>query len=315
FNDDLPYDRFVIEQLAADKLVNGNADAKALTALGFLTLGGRFMNNVHDIMDDRIDVVTRGLMGLTVGCARCHDHKFDPVSQADYYGLYGVFASCTDPEVPPLFETPPESPAYQSFKKELDVREKKLHDFIKAQYDSVIASAKTRAGEYLMAVHAQGDQPKQDDFMLLSDGPDINPTMIKRWRAQLERSRRGHNPVLAPWHAFAALPEKEFAAGAHALADRWLSHPDGTKPINPIIAWPFASKPPATLADAAKRYGEILSDAERLWQEARKANPSLAALPDPAMEQLRQVFYSSGAAPNGTMGQLDALGRFPDRPP
>src|SRR5262249_10803748 len=76
-NEDRPYDRFIIEQLAADRLVAaGQADRRALTAMGFLTLGGRFMSNVHDILDDRIDVVARGLLGLTVTCARCHDHKF-----------------------------------------------------------------------------------------------------------------------------------------------------------------------------------------------------------------------------------------------
>src|SRR2546430_1558300 len=81
FNEDKPYDRFVVEQLAADKLPLGD-DKTPLAAMGFLTLGRRFLNNPHDIIDDRIDVVTRGLMGLTVTCARCHDHKFDPIPLA-----------------------------------------------------------------------------------------------------------------------------------------------------------------------------------------------------------------------------------------
>ena len=59
--------------------------------MGFLTLGRRFLNNIHDITDDRIDVVTRGMLGLTVACARCHDHKYDPIPTKDYYGLYGDF--------------------------------------------------------------------------------------------------------------------------------------------------------------------------------------------------------------------------------
>ncbi|MFQ3593208.1 MAG: DUF1549 domain-containing protein, partial [Gemmataceae bacterium] len=75
FNEDRPYDRFVIEQLAADKLDLGE-DKRPLAAMGFLTLGRRFLNNIHDIIDDRIDVMTRGLLGLTVSCARCHDHKY-----------------------------------------------------------------------------------------------------------------------------------------------------------------------------------------------------------------------------------------------
>jgi hypothetical protein len=93
-NDDLPFDRFLVAQLAADQL----GAPELLPAMGFLTLGRRFINNQHDIIDDRIDVVTRGLMGLTVTCARCHDHKYDPVPTADYYSLYGVFASCREPK-------------------------------------------------------------------------------------------------------------------------------------------------------------------------------------------------------------------------
>ncbi|MCH5377292.1 MAG: PSD1 and planctomycete cytochrome C domain-containing protein, partial [Planctomycetes bacterium] len=93
-NEDMPYDRFVVAQLAADHL----DDPSARPATGFLTLGRRFINNQHDIIDDRIDVVTRGLMGLTVACARCHDHKYDPITMSDYYALYGVFASSREPK-------------------------------------------------------------------------------------------------------------------------------------------------------------------------------------------------------------------------
>ncbi len=91
-NDDMPYDRFLKLQLAADRIIQDD-DRASLAALGFLTLGRRFINNKHDIIDDRIDVVFRGTMGLTVGCARCHDHKYDPLSTADYYAIYGVFQS------------------------------------------------------------------------------------------------------------------------------------------------------------------------------------------------------------------------------
>ncbi len=96
FNEDLRYDRFLIEQIAADRLPAEDG-RKPLAALGFLTLGARFMGNVHDVIDDRIDVVCRGLMSLTVTCARCHDHKFDPIPAQDYYSLYGVLASAREP--------------------------------------------------------------------------------------------------------------------------------------------------------------------------------------------------------------------------
>ncbi len=94
-NADMPFDEFVKYQLAADQLVEGD-DRSPLAALGYLTLGRRFINNTHDIIDDRIDVVFRGIMGLTVGCSRCHDHKYDPLSTRDYYGMYGMFVSCDE---------------------------------------------------------------------------------------------------------------------------------------------------------------------------------------------------------------------------
>lgn len=96
FNRDLPYDRFLALQLAADKLEGTNSPN--LAALGFLGLGPKYYNrNRLDVMsdewEDRVDTVCRTMLGLTVACARCHDHKFDPISTRDYYALAGVFAS------------------------------------------------------------------------------------------------------------------------------------------------------------------------------------------------------------------------------
>jgi cytochrome c553 len=95
FNDDMPIDEFLIHQIAVDRILENEAGDK-LSATGFLTLGRRFLNNKHDIIDDRLDVITRGMMGLTVTCARCHDHKYDPIPAADYYSLYGVLASTNE---------------------------------------------------------------------------------------------------------------------------------------------------------------------------------------------------------------------------
>ena len=74
--------------------------------MGFLTVGRRFLLDQNEIIDDRIDVVCRGFLGLTVTCARCHDHKFDPIPTEDYYSLYGVFASTVEPAELPLLADP-----------------------------------------------------------------------------------------------------------------------------------------------------------------------------------------------------------------
>ena len=99
-NSDLPYDQFVTQQLAGDMLVDSHGP-HATTATGFLALGMIYQDDgatpegiavaKAETTDDRVDAVTRGLLGLTVSCARCHDHKFDPIPTEDYYSLAGVF--------------------------------------------------------------------------------------------------------------------------------------------------------------------------------------------------------------------------------
>jgi hypothetical protein len=108
-NTDMPYDKFVRAQIAAD-LIDGPTAKEDLPALGFFATGPVYYgdNKMFDQYDDRIDTLSRGFLGLTVACARCHDHKFDPISQKDYYGLAGIFASTSYIEVP---YTPPSSGA------------------------------------------------------------------------------------------------------------------------------------------------------------------------------------------------------------
>jgi hypothetical protein len=101
FNADVPFDRFIQEQVAGDLLeTKDKAERDRLaTATGFLALGVKDVNQRFkvrfqmDNVDEQIDVVTRGVLGLTVSCARCHDHKFDPIPTKDYYALAGIFTS------------------------------------------------------------------------------------------------------------------------------------------------------------------------------------------------------------------------------
>jgi cytochrome c553 len=100
FNADKPYDEFLREQIAGDILAAGGARdkfAERLTATGFIAISRRFgfdpQNYQHLTIQDTIDTIGQSMLGLTIGCARCHDHKFDPISSRDYYALYGIFAS------------------------------------------------------------------------------------------------------------------------------------------------------------------------------------------------------------------------------
>jgi hypothetical protein len=318
FNRDLPYDQFIRQQLAADRLPLGN-DRRPLRALGFLTAGGRFMNNTHDILDDRIDVVTRGLLGLTVTCARCHDHKFDPIAMKDYYALYGMFAASVEPAVRPLFDPPPNTEGYRKFEQELEKREQKLQDFLRGKHRDLVASAKLRVAEYMLAVHALHGKPSTGEFMLIADGNDLNPSMIVRWQAYLERTGKSPHPVFALWHALAALPEQSFAVEARDLVAKLSGHSDPAQPVNALLLRAFVDKPPQTLVEAAQRYGDVLNGVEKHWQETLKhaagdKQPPRTALPDAAEEQLRQVFHGPDAAANLAYGVFNDLELLPDRP-
>ncbi len=130
-NQDRPYDRFIKEQLAADTLADPN-EKSALAAMGYLTVGRRFLNNGPDIIDDRIDVVTRGMLGLTVTCARCHDHKYDPVSTEDYYALYGVFNSSLEPDERPLIGESDSAEEFAGYQRAIALKDKAIDQFIAA---------------------------------------------------------------------------------------------------------------------------------------------------------------------------------------
>jgi hypothetical protein len=99
FNKDKPYNRFVQEQIAGDLLPASTDEqwAEHLVATGFLALGPKALNEQNgrqfelDVIDEQIDVTTRVMLGVSVACARCHDHKFDPIPQTDYYALSGIF--------------------------------------------------------------------------------------------------------------------------------------------------------------------------------------------------------------------------------
>lgn len=121
FNQDLSYARFVELQIAADLMVD-RPDHPDLAALGFITVGPR--SGHEETIDDRVDVVTRGFMASTVSCARCHDHKFDPITTQDYYSLYSIFDNATEPEQKPVVGTPGNEAALKAYQAEADKLEK-----------------------------------------------------------------------------------------------------------------------------------------------------------------------------------------------
>jgi len=154
FNEDLPYDQFLIRQIAADKAIDATKEPQELAAMGFLTLGRRFLNAEPDIIDDRIDVVFRGTQGLTVGCARCHDHKFDPIPTADYYSLYGVFASSMEPAEKPIIGSRDEMLINAEYTAQLAKKEQNLASFRRTH---PAAAGPAKSSPYLKLLRRYGE--------------------------------------------------------------------------------------------------------------------------------------------------------------
>jgi len=239
FNEDKPYDQFIKEQLAADQLGLPAGDVN-LAGLGFLTVGHRFLNKRPEIVDDRIDVVTRGLMGMTMACARCHNHKLEPIEMTDYYALYGVFINSVEPQELPLIGDPADSPFYDEFKKELSAREAKRDQFVQEQEQAVLAELRVRLGEYLVAVVKKNDSlttepnPDAKKRVLKANEPKtakakskdetkkqpLRPLVVDLWQTYIKRLSEKPNPVFSPWVEFEAFPREE--AGFATRLEEWL---------------------------------------------------------------------------------------------
>jgi hypothetical protein len=301
FNDDMPYDRFLALQIAADRFITPTNKAD-LAAMGFLTVGRRFLGVMHDIIDDRIDVLGRATMGLTISCARCHDHKFDPIPTRDYYSLYGVFNSCNE-ETVPIVDHPSATYAYKAYEKELNARVAKLNNTFQAKRNEFSDRLRGKAAEYLLAVLDVAKLPTEEFYTI--DGPDdLNPMIVRQWEAYFYKVRRDSNGVFAPWHAYRALPGKDFAARAEKVRV-------GTT-VNPLVRELFATNTPASMREVAQRYGELFGRVDKMWRSEIKAagtnGPKPAHLAHAAEEEIRQVLYgpdSPATVPNGAMVDIE----------
>jgi hypothetical protein len=289
-NDDLPYDRFLLLQIAADQAEP--QDKSSLAAMGFLTIGRRFLGVSREIIDDRIDVVTRGTMGLTVSCARCHDHKYDPIPTRDYYSLYGVFQSCAE-KTSPIAEPGEPDEAFRKYAVELAERQKKLSETMAARRLETADRNRARAGDYLAAQLELHKYPVEGFDQILAK-TDLLPTFVWRWQGYLDRARKSADPVFMPWHAYAGINVAEFTAEASRITSQLASlAPDR---VNPLVREKFVSAP-ASMVDVAARYGEVFAMVDAQWREGLKSagdgQQPPTELPDDAAEAVRQVLYGA----------------------
>ena len=228
----------------------------------------------HDIIDDRIDVVSRGMMGLTVVCARCHDHKFDPIPTKDYYSLYGVFASCSEPAEKPLLGNASMPREYPAYLEERQKREAELKDFRETKRKETLSKLRHQVGDYLLAAHDAGQKAEMD---ALARERKLDPGIARKWKEYLKA--RKEDPVFTAWFALADLPKTNFEASAKVTIEKLVE----AKKVDPQVAAAFeATNSPASLKQASETYNKIFANAA----ENEK---------DPKLENLRKVLLAEGS--------------------
>ncbi|MCZ2343071.1 MAG: PSD1 and planctomycete cytochrome C domain-containing protein [Bacteroidales bacterium] len=257
-NEDMPYDQFVALQLAADQIAP--QDPKSQAAMGFLTLGRRFLGVTHDIIDDRIDTVTRGMLGLTVACARCHDHKYDPIPTADYYSLYGVFRSCTERLTPAT--TDAVDPA---FAKKLQEQQDKLHAVTQMRRAEAASRIRARIADYLEAQRELHKYPEEGFDQILAPS-DLIPATVRRWRDYLAQAEAKNDRIFSAWRAFAAISGDEFPQQADAICRRLSQAPP--EQVHPLVAQALRQVPKDHRA-VAEVYQKVFANVDRTLADAQ----------------------------------------------
>ncbi|MEI7687163.1 MAG: PSD1 and planctomycete cytochrome C domain-containing protein, partial [Planctomycetota bacterium] len=213
FNNDMPFDQFIRLQIAGDMLPESEGDiVTRLAGTGLFILGLSLDNGANknplkeaDELDDRIDTLTRGLLGLTVSCARCHDHKFDPIPVLDYYSLAGIFRGVNGKEVP--LATPEEVNAYETADKLWRHEHGVMTKWLTVKFRIISEQQAPDTARYLAAVRGlleagvqsgkNTDQPKID--MAAADA-GVDRQYLRQWVAFFEPNNAKNVPAaLKAW--------------------------------------------------------------------------------------------------------------------
>jgi mono/diheme cytochrome c family protein len=283
-NNDLPYDQFVMQQLAADKIPNNPKEN--LAALGLMTVGQRFPMK-DDIINDRIDVIGRGFLGLTIACARCHDHKFDPVTTADYYALRGIFASCAEPKEGPLIAGDPQSPTFLKYQSDLaKMEEKAFAEFYKIQRE--YSDKMRKNGEVLFEAalftqkSATAEQNTRANELLKEHKLDKDPLAVVNSTVMSSNRLRPSDEIYGPFVKLATV-----TTNREAVIGSMLNGKDKAKYNSEVIA--FLKEQPSLPSDphqVAVLVGKFFA----------KSEPKTAALYAEFMDKTKDVSNSPDKA-------------------
>lgn len=328
FNTDKPFDQFIREQIAADLLPDTKDNPMSQAALGFITQGDQFQGNRPDIINDQIDVVTKGFLGLTVTCARCHDHKFDPVPQADYYSLYGIFNSSHEPDVAgkPIAVPSPGGKGekeYQAQREKITEQGRRLliqemnknaSVFNKnARFFFGLTQIDRKSPEFYEYIKDQKIDGRlvQELGQALAQKMNVRPAKAKQKGAGAGRGGTTmalQDPVLGPLKLLLAMRDGTF----EKRFPDWLGmvKRGSNGRVNAAISAAFADKQPKTRDEALDIYASVFDMADAAWKkESAGGEEIFPGLSDDALEQVRTAVIDPDIFLTGPI--QDAPGRLP----
>lgn len=211
FNNDKPFDRFLIEQIAGDLLPDRTEET--LVATGFLALGARVLAEPDreklemDVIDEQLDTLGKTFLGLTLGCARCHDHKFDPILQSDYYSLAAIFRNTSNFDETKTgaihhwyehkLEDPESSAGLKEWDKKIEDARKAASTFKSKTEGEIRGKARAKAVDYLVAAVGFDPETSLDRVEEIAAEFDLHPRILYHTRRHLDVNRDA--PVFKAW--------------------------------------------------------------------------------------------------------------------
>ena len=296
FNNDKPYDQFLIEQIAGD-LIPG-ADRETKTATGFLALGAKVLAEPDrrklemDIIDEQLDTLGKAFLGMTLGCVRCHDHKFDPIKQSDYYALAAIFKSTktlgdtNQGAIKHWFEhsfaDQKERERLKQVEAEISKRKSAASKFKTAEIAKIRSAARESAADYLAAAALFDITASLSEVATIAKPRNLHPRILHHCRTHLEFNRE--QPLFQTWHDLIADGRESkirehyqdlFERAERALADKKKQEPKATAVDDPLLNAARTARldPSGFLAVPAKEShafdAKTLQEYYRLMDEAR----------------------------------------------
>jgi hypothetical protein len=266
FNEDKPFDQFLVEQMAGDLLPGANQETK--TATGFLVLGAKVLAEpdrdklTMDTIDEQLDTLGKAFLGMTLGCARCHDHKFDPLMQADYYALAAIFKGTktfADSNTGAIkhwnehsFATAEELEKLKKIDAQIAEKKKAAATYKSQAIAKIRDEARAKAADYLVAAAGFDLSMPLTQVELIAAPLGLHPRILHHCRQHLEY--HADDPLLGRWHELAAAGD---------------------------------------VAGIERHYRPLFAEAEAAFAAAKKANPKATKLDDERLEQARAALYDT----------------------